>query len=355
MQLKLSISLCVLLATIWLPRQLLAISIIPDEDTLIDQEPHDVAEPEAVEGSGDVDELAWVVHTRTGKTSKASSLEIEELRLSISQHKEKIGDKDVELAAPAGLSQMEDGPSQLIENEEKQHRKPVGGSHREEVMGQYLEEIVTTNFYPEYGVGILENSCTAFMIGPKHALTTANCVYDHDSNMWEDDLDFWRGRNGDHYLDKMVWSSVLIPHDFFTAGKLEKNWALIEFDTESPVWLRIAHSKKLQDIAMTVYGYLPDDHPYGTMYNSICRSNLQQVHEETLDIQCGTDQKFSGGPVLKGYKFQRSKMPLVYAVSVSYDYLYAHQAVNIHEELFWSLCYFMKNGGHDLECGPLEY
>lgn len=362
MQFKLSVLLCILLATFLLPQQLLAVSIKvnADEDTLTDQEPDDVADPDSDDGSAEEQSpnaLTWVLHTQAGKTHQAKYDELNELEAFISQHRDEIVDKDnVEIAASVGLSQMEDGPFKLIEEEDKKLRKPlVLETPREEIIGQYLKEIVTTYYYPEYGVGILENSCTAFMIGPKHALTTANCVYNHTTDVWEEDLDFWRGRNGDQYLEKMKWNSVLIPYEFYSTGKPEQNWALIKFDSESPVWLRIAHSKKLRDVAMTVYGYLPDDHPYGTMYNSICRSDPLQPHEMCLDIQCGTDQKFSGGPVLKGYNFQRSKMPLVYAISVSYDYSYAHRAINIHEDLFWSLCYFMKKEGHDAECGERKY
>ena len=219
------------------------------------------------------------------------------------------------------------------------------------MVGQNLEEVESTNFYPQYAVGILENNCTAFLIGQRHALTTASCVYDYDSGYWSGDLDFWRGRNGDQYLEKMLWEHVTIPAKFFVTGDHIHNWALITFTdhagSRSPVWLKMAHSQKVHDIVMTVYGYLPDDRPWGTMYSSVCRSDHTQEDTKSLAIQCGSDQKFSGGPILKGYNFKRSKMPLVYGISIAYDYSFAHKAVNFHLDLFWSLCHLMQKEGFD--------
>lgn len=326
------------------------------DETLIDQEGDQFGDEDPGSGSGiGVDqnsEYQWIMHSKSGELHVANSAEIEELLEYIAAHNDNR--KSADTLVSQAPTQLEDGPTKVVDESEKRRRiSPTEGSARPEVVGEILEEVTSTNFYPQYGVGILENSCTAFLIGPRHALTTANCVYSYYTNRWDNDLDFWRGRRGDEYLAKMHWDHVVIPAKFFVTGSHIHNWALIAFteDSASPVWLKFAYSSKVRDKAMTVYGYLPNDHPWGTMYSTVCRSDSIQSNAKCLAIQCGTSQKFSGGPLLKGYNFQQSKMPLVYGVSVAFEYSYSHTAVNFHPNFFWSLCHFMKKDGFDAKCG----
>lgn len=343
----------------------------PEHWTFVDQEPDSVDEQEA--GSGDsigsgsnsvsVDETSdhqWLKRSKSGQLLHvANSEELEDLLKYIAEHHIEVhaDGSEITLVTHAVLTQMEDGPSKLVEEKDKRPRTaPGGGNGHPVVAGETLEEVDSTNFYPQYGVGILENNCTAFLIGPRHALTTANCVYNYDMGTWEDELDFWRGRNGDEYLEKMQWEHVVISAKYFVKRDDVHNWALITFtdNTASPVWLKITYSQRVQDIVMSVYGYLPDEHPWGVMYSTVCRSDYFQTETNSLSVQCGTGQKFNGGPILKGYNFQRSKMPLVHGISIAYDFSYAHKAVNFHPDLFWTLCHLMQKDGFDAKCGSQQ-
>ena len=322
------------------------------KETLVDQEEDGF---ESGSGTGAVDqssEYQWLVRQKSGGLHVANSAEIDELVKYIAAHSEyhQSGDTLVSQAP----TQVEDGPLKVVEESERRSSAPPAeATARPEVLGEILEAVGRTNFYPEYAVGILENNCTAFLVGPRHALTTASCVYYYYSDRWENGLDFWRGRKGDEYLSKMRWDHVVISAKFFVAGNDIHNWALIAFtqDSESPVWLEMAYSSKMHDKALTVYGYLVNDHPWGTMYSTVCRSNAVQDDPKRLAIQCGTSQKFSGGPILKGYDFQQSQMPLVHGISIAQGYSYSHTAVNFHPSLFWSLCHFMMEDNFDAKCG----
>lgn len=337
----------------------------PTDWTLIDQEGLDELEETSASGSGgdhpdpvDQDgEHQWVAHHRSGAIHVSHSAENEELASYVAERQRttsfvnQSGD-GVTLISHAP-SQLEDGPTKLVDENDKRPRVSLQGGAGSAQHEEELEEIVSTNFYPQYGVGILENSCTAFLVGPRHALTTASCVYNYSTGNWNDDLDFWRGRNGDEYLEKMLWDHAIIPAKYFILGDHIHNWALIVFaeDAASPVWLKMAYSSDVSDVAMTVYGYLPDNHPWGTMYSTVCQSDAIQEDVNCLAVQCGTSQKFSGGPILKGYNFQHSKMPLVYGISIAYDYSSTHKAVNFHPDIFWSLCHLMLKEGFDAKCG----
>lgn len=48
--------------------------------------------------------------------------------------------------------------------------------------------------FPLRTVGQLANGCTAFLIGPCHAVTVAHCVYEPWRNIWWRGLDFYPGR-----------------------------------------------------------------------------------------------------------------------------------------------------------------
>ena len=341
----------------------------PEHWTFVDQEPDsdheggsgDIGSGSSSVSADDVDETSdhqWLKKSKTGQLPHvANSEEIEDLMKYIAEHHIEDYGSGITLVSQATLTQMEDGPSKLVEEKDKRPRiLPGEGNAHPVVAGETLEEVDSTNYYPQYGVGILENNCTAFLIGPRHALTTANCVYNYDMGVWEDQLDFWRGRNGDEYLEKMQWEHVVISAKYFVKGDDVYNWALITFteDTASPVWLKMAYSQRVHDIVMTVYGYLPDEHPWGVMYNTVCRSDYFQNDTNSLSVQCGTGQRFSGGPILKGYNFQRSKMPLVYGISIAYNFSYAHKAVNFHPNLFWTLCHLMQKDSFDAKCGPQQ-
>ena len=329
--------------------------------TLVDQEPTDQLE-NSVSGSGDVpsdldsdSEYQWVKHFNNGTLRVATGAEIEEMMEWIAE-KNLAYENGVNLVSQVP-TQLEDGPTKLVEESEKRPiTVPPEASERDKVLGQNLEEVDSSNYYPEYGVGVLDNGCTAFLVGPRHALTTASCVHDYENGAWKNGLNFWRGRNGDDYLSKMYWDHVIIPAKFFVTGTHIHDWAVIAFteSSSSPVWLKMSHSPKLNDKAMTVFGYLPEDRPWSSMYTSVCRSDPIQDDKRILAIQCGTDKKFNGAPVVKGYHFQHSKMPLVHGISTAYEHSYAHDAVNFHPSLFWSLCYLMQDEGFDAKCASEE-
>ena len=322
--------------------------------TLRDAE--DEAEPEYASGDASESAHSWLQYTRDGSVVQSATVE------DVDRLEEYLRTRpDIFTAGPNSHlesyvpEQMEDGPNKVDEVKRVNRRpSPVRQEDSVPTAGTLLDEVDSTNFYPEYAIGILENGCTAFLIGPCHALTTAHCVYNSTTDEFVDDLNMWRGRKGDIYLDQMTWTSVIVPRNYTASPSSESNWALIIYDrhTLSGVWLKMGFSENIYNIPYTIYGYLSSK-PFGTMYSTVCRSRTEEPENENiLSVQCGSDECFDGGPLLRGYNFKRSKMPVVYGVSLSScdSYSFSHNSLVFQPDLFWSLCYFMSENGFDARC-----
>jgi V8-like Glu-specific endopeptidase len=300
---------------------------------------------------------AWVKYTRGGEAPQTATVdEVEDFEQYLRTR------PDIFTAGPNSRlesfvgEQMEDGPDK-VDTVKRVNPRPTAERETSLPMASIvLDEVASTNFYPEYAIGLLENGCTAFLVGPRHAVTAAHCVYNTTSGVFIETLDMWRGRNRDAFLEHMVWTDVIIPLSYSISPSDGLDWALIVFNkpSTSTVWLKMGFSESIYNVPYTLFGYLSSK-AYGVMYSTVCRSRAESSEEEqdrVLEVQCGSDECFDGGPLLRGYNFKRSKMPMAYGVSLSScaSYSFSHNNVVFLPELFWSLCYLMSENGFDARC-----
>ena len=322
--------------------------------TLRDTE-DDGGEPEYASGDASTSAHSWIQYSRDGSVAETATVdEVEGLEQYL------LTRPDIFTAGPNSQlesyvgEQMEDGPEK-VDTVKRINRRPT--AVRQDTIptaNVVLDEVESTNFYPEFAVGILENGCTAFLIGPRHALTSAHCVYNSTTEDFVEELDMWRGRKEEKYLNSMQWASVIIPRNYTLSPSDENDLALIVFNQRSTsrVWLKIGFSEDIYNIPYTIYGYLSSK-PYGKMYSTVCRSQMEEPESErVLNLMCGSDECFDGGPLLRGHNFKRSKMPVAYGVSLSSceSYSFSHNNVIFLPDLFWSLCYLMSENGFDARC-----
>lgn len=295
------------------------------------------------QGSTD-NRLQWVTYNRRGMERVAGS---EMVQVFAEYLASKPFSPDPSSFEAQSTFQMEDGPEFTDPVKHNFPSVAEKSTNTSDVSPNTLQRIAHAYYNPEYAIGLLDNGCTAFLISPQHALTAAQCVYNYSANTWSTELDFWRGKNGAFYLQRLTWKRVTIPYGFYNSGAENQNWALLQFLEKSPVWLTLAYSNRIQDISLTMYGYL-QDRQLVNMYSTVCQSNAVQHKAKQLEMQCSSDEVFTGGPVMKGFQY---KVPVVYGVSIGQT----NQTIHIHSELFWFACYSMEDDEFDPRCGPPGY
>lgn len=321
--------------------------------TLRDTEDDDESE-EVASGAKSQSESAWIAYSRSGGLHAATVDEVETLEQYLRTRPDifSAGPK-ARLESYSG-EQMEDGPNKVDLVNRVNPRPAAERDENLPMASTVLDVVPSTNFYPEYAVGLLENGCTAFLVGPQHAITAAHCVYNSSESSFADQLDMWRGRNDNVFLGHMSWSAVIISHEYFVSAAEQHDWALIIYTkpSRSPVWLKMGFSESIYNVPYTMFGYLSSQE-FGVMHSTVCRSHAQvSSQDQLLSVQCGSDECFEGGPLMRGYNFQRSKMPIVYGIAHSScdSYTFSHNNVIFQPDLFWSLCYFMSLHGFDAQC-----
>ena len=94
---------------------------------------------------------------------------------------------------------------------------------------------------------------------------------------------------------------MTIPYEFYNSGADNQNWALLQFSEKSPVWLTLAYSNRIQDIPLTVYGYIYRTNSWSTctllcvpVPNSKERRTLESSSSEHVKLAleaCFTDDR----------------------------------------------------------------
>ena len=217
-------------------------------------------------------------------------------------------------------------------------------------------DFLSTSEYPGYAIGFLNHGggCSASLIGPYFALTTADCVYDTNTSQWNTNFDLLRGRNCSTYLQHMKWQSVKIPYEYYIYGNEDFNWAFIQYEStvKSPLWLSLTHDPNLSSrfTSVTVNGYSARK-PEGCPYSSVCLLTTCIESDNLVTIGCDVNISFPGGPIIaKDYLVDTTKTLPIYALAKDCNDSHLCSAVKITKVMFWLMCHWMKEGGYDPEC-----
>ena len=162
----------------------------------------------------------------------------------------------------------------------------------------------SSSSYPYCAIGQMANGCMAFLVGPYHAITSRQCVYDMSRRAW-------KPRRG-LYLRRNCYSSGIFMDDVRTWTYTNNNgndydiaWILLDkSDYYSTCYMTYGYRDPMPTVSGEVCGY-PTDKPirsYRCLYCSRC-SDIQRQgswlsrNNRRLQYTCDTSRGMSGGPV----------------------------------------------------------
>lgn len=174
-----------------------------------------------------------------------------------------------------------------------------------------------TTQYPNIAVGFLQSTntdpqlvynCTASLIGPRIAITAAQCVYDHDvDGGWLESSRFWPALNGADVVPfgEAEWDEMYVLEDYIKDydGSYDSVWpydvAVIVF--KEPVgdnigWLGYNSFEDLDAFDAVLTGYGDGREPW-RQFDSKCKVPKDDITALDIMHQCDADSMSTGAPV----------------------------------------------------------
>ena len=202
--------------------------------------------------------------------------------------------------------------------------------------------------YPTCAVGYLSNGCTAFLIGPHHAITAGHCVYNCSTKTWTngDDLDLHIGSNCNRSDKQMTFVKAWTYYrDQFCNPRRQKvdynvAWILYDSNDSASCWSSIstAFSSPLR-----LCGYPADKHG---MYCSWCTDAQKRPTSLSFNHTCDAGPGMNGSPMFG--IFSSSARTFETAMGTFTQY-YPDNSVNLGTKITefrfqWSLDWMCENG-----------
>lgn len=255
-----------------------------------DEEPENTFED--IPAAADDDDLFGTPGDQDEEVYYYTSEEIERNRwISLSRDGVETTETDEEVKRILDFARRDDATIRTVESytsdefyqeASKEKRSIIGTDDRYKTARYGLKSRTCT-------IGQMENGCTAFLIGPRHAITASHCVYNFTTRTWKRDLGVYMFRDCLRYGTYIDWSRAWI---LDIHGDSRTNMALIQLSKTFPCWLGFGYRDPMPPTHVETCGYHGDRNLiYRCTYCSNCTTELETTEILGTTITYNTRMK----------------------------------------------------------------
>ena len=215
-----------------------------------------------------------------------------------------------------------------------------------------FHRVITQRYAPYSAIGYLSagpNSCTAYLVGPRHLVTAAHCLHRGNAFFGPSQVTFHLRRNCHTRGLRYTISDILLYTQYINSRGDDYDIAYLLLSSTVYNWMGFAYRDPMPTVSGEICGYPGDKiRGYSCFYCSRCndvkRTGWWIFRSNTrLRYTCDTAGGMSGSPVITD---DHDSTSILYSYGVHTNgYSSRNGGVRISKNYFYDICRWMCNTG----------